>query len=184
MFQCSNPPRTTDNLLKRIISANCCIRTVVYPDDGPRYARNMYMVIKYTRNKLCIKLVYLYTVQSFYPETCSRTPCCICVSGIRTWACLQQIKSSRSYFVPSNITDNTWKKSRVPIEQGTADNTTIRILFVFRNGQANLLSRTNQRENFVTVLLYENMCESSANKQRDRWAEFYSWNFCLCPCYR
>ena len=27
--------------LKRIISTNCCIHTVVTPDDGPRYARNM-----------------------------------------------------------------------------------------------------------------------------------------------
>jgi len=36
----SNPTRTTDSHLKRIISANC-IHTVVPPDDGPRYARNM-----------------------------------------------------------------------------------------------------------------------------------------------
>jgi hypothetical protein len=27
--------------LKRIISTNCCIHTVVAPDDGLRYARNM-----------------------------------------------------------------------------------------------------------------------------------------------
>ena len=32
--------RTTDSHLKRIISTNCCICTVVPPDDGPRYARN------------------------------------------------------------------------------------------------------------------------------------------------
>ena len=25
----------------RIISTNCCIHTVVPPDDGPRYARNV-----------------------------------------------------------------------------------------------------------------------------------------------
>jgi len=31
----------TDSHLKRIISTNCCIHTVVPPDDGPRYARNM-----------------------------------------------------------------------------------------------------------------------------------------------
>jgi hypothetical protein len=31
---------TTDSHLKRI-STNCCIHTVVPPDDGPRYARNM-----------------------------------------------------------------------------------------------------------------------------------------------
>ena len=33
-----NPIRTTDSLLKIIISINCCIHTVVPPDDGPRYA--------------------------------------------------------------------------------------------------------------------------------------------------
>jgi len=26
---------------KRIISTSCCIHTVIPPDDGPRYARNM-----------------------------------------------------------------------------------------------------------------------------------------------
>ena len=37
----SNPTKTTDSCLKRIISTNCCIHTVLPPDDGPRYARNM-----------------------------------------------------------------------------------------------------------------------------------------------
>jgi len=37
----SNPTSTKDIHLKRIISTNCCIHTVVSPDDGPRYARNM-----------------------------------------------------------------------------------------------------------------------------------------------
>jgi hypothetical protein len=37
----SNPTSTTDSHLKRIISTKCCINTVVPPDDGPRYARNM-----------------------------------------------------------------------------------------------------------------------------------------------
>ena len=36
-----NPTRTTDSHLKITISTNCCIHTVVPPDDGPRYARNM-----------------------------------------------------------------------------------------------------------------------------------------------
>jgi len=36
-----NPTSTTDSHLKRIISTNCCIHTVVPPDDGPRYAQNM-----------------------------------------------------------------------------------------------------------------------------------------------
>ena len=31
----SNATRTTDSHLKRIISTNCCIHTVVPPDDGP-----------------------------------------------------------------------------------------------------------------------------------------------------
>jgi len=30
----TNPTRTTDSHLKRIISTNCCIHTVVPPDDG------------------------------------------------------------------------------------------------------------------------------------------------------
>jgi len=42
---CSNPTRTkdrtADSCLKRIINTNCCIHTVVPPDDGPRYDRNM-----------------------------------------------------------------------------------------------------------------------------------------------
>jgi hypothetical protein len=37
----SNPTSTTDSHLKRITSTNCCIHTVVPPDDGPRYGRNM-----------------------------------------------------------------------------------------------------------------------------------------------
>ena len=49
---------TTVSHLKRIVSTNCCIHTVVPPDDGPRYARNMYMLTKYTKNKLRIKLVF------------------------------------------------------------------------------------------------------------------------------
>jgi hypothetical protein len=36
-----NPTSTTDSHLQRIISNNCCIHTVVPPDDGLRYARNM-----------------------------------------------------------------------------------------------------------------------------------------------
>ena len=45
----------------RIVSTNCCIHMVVPPDDGPRYAQNMYRLTKCTKNKLCIKLVFLYT---------------------------------------------------------------------------------------------------------------------------
>jgi len=37
----SNPTRTRDSHLKRIISTNYFVRTVVAPDDGPRYARKM-----------------------------------------------------------------------------------------------------------------------------------------------
>jgi hypothetical protein len=32
---------TIDDSLKRITITNCCIHTVVPPDDGPRYVRNM-----------------------------------------------------------------------------------------------------------------------------------------------
>jgi hypothetical protein len=58
----NNPTRTTDSHLKRTISTNCCIHTVVPPDDGPRYVRYLYRLTKYTRNKLCIKLFFLYTI--------------------------------------------------------------------------------------------------------------------------
>jgi len=37
----SNPNRTTDSHLKRVLNTNCCIHTVVRPDDGSKYARNM-----------------------------------------------------------------------------------------------------------------------------------------------
>ena len=60
----SNPTRTTDSHLKRIISTNCRIHTVVPPDDGHRYAQNMNRLTKYTKNKLCIKLDFLYTIIS------------------------------------------------------------------------------------------------------------------------
>jgi hypothetical protein len=56
--QMYNAIRTTNCHLKRVISSNCCIHTVVPPDGGPRYARNMKRLTKYTKNKLCIKLVF------------------------------------------------------------------------------------------------------------------------------
>jgi hypothetical protein len=37
-FQCKQDKRQS---FKRIVSTNCCIHTVVPPDDGPRCARNM-----------------------------------------------------------------------------------------------------------------------------------------------
>jgi len=37
----SNPTRLTKSHLKRIISTNFCVHTLVPLDDGPRYARNM-----------------------------------------------------------------------------------------------------------------------------------------------
>jgi len=37
----TKPNRTTDIHLKSVISTNYCIHTVVPPDDGPRYTRNM-----------------------------------------------------------------------------------------------------------------------------------------------
>jgi hypothetical protein len=36
---------------KATISTNCCIHTVVPPDDRPRYARNMQRLTKCTENK-------------------------------------------------------------------------------------------------------------------------------------
>jgi len=37
---------------------------MVVPPDGPRYARNKYRLTKYTKNELCINLVFLYTIIS------------------------------------------------------------------------------------------------------------------------
>jgi hypothetical protein len=51
-------------LLRIIISTNCYINMVVPPDGGPRYAWNIQRLTKYTKNKLCIKLVFLYTTQT------------------------------------------------------------------------------------------------------------------------
>ena len=61
-----NPTRTTDIHLQITISTICCIHTVVPPDDGPRYARNMKRLTKYTKNNLSIKLIFLYTIKRFY----------------------------------------------------------------------------------------------------------------------
>jgi hypothetical protein len=36
------------------------MHAAVPPDDGPRYPQNMYRLTKYTKNKLCIKLVFLH----------------------------------------------------------------------------------------------------------------------------
>ena len=54
---------TTDSHLKRTVSTSCCIHTVVPPDDGPRYARNMYRLRKYTKNKLCNMLVFFIPLE-------------------------------------------------------------------------------------------------------------------------
>ena len=62
LFRCC--PLENRQHLKRIISTNCCIHAVVPPDDGPRYPRNMSRLMKYSKNKLCIKLVFLYTTIS------------------------------------------------------------------------------------------------------------------------
>jgi len=60
------------NSTKKIISTNCFKHTVVPPDDGYRYARNMCRLKEYTKNKLCIKLAFLYTVT----EICGLLSCC------------------------------------------------------------------------------------------------------------
>jgi hypothetical protein len=83
-LDCSNPTRTTD----RIVSTNCCIHTVVLPDDGPRYGRNMWRLTKYTKNKLFIELVSLYTIISSY-RSINMTKCCLLFlfsdNGIKSW---------------------------------------------------------------------------------------------------
>ena len=50
----------TDSHIKRIISTNFCIHTVVAPDDGPRYAWNVWGLTKYTKlpvvHQVCFSL--------------------------------------------------------------------------------------------------------------------------------
>jgi hypothetical protein len=58
----SNPTSTTDSHPKKNNKYQLLYNTVVPPDDGPRYARNMYRLTKSTKNMLCIKLVFLYTI--------------------------------------------------------------------------------------------------------------------------
>jgi hypothetical protein len=41
-----------------------CLLSCRTTDDGPTYARNMYGMTKYITNKLCIKLVLIYTIIS------------------------------------------------------------------------------------------------------------------------
>jgi hypothetical protein len=50
----------------RTFGTYCCIHTVVPPDDGPRYGRNMWRLTKYTKNKLCIKLFFFTTVTEYF----------------------------------------------------------------------------------------------------------------------
>ena len=62
---------------EKIISTNCCIHTVVPLDDGPRYARNMQRLTKYTKNKLCIKVGFLYTTLNMKFPQDKRQQCAI-----------------------------------------------------------------------------------------------------------
>ena len=79
----SNPTRKTDSHLKRIASTNCCIHTVLPPDDGPRYARNMQTLTKYTKNMLCIKLVFLYAIVIFISRFRLGAKCACYLSHVR-----------------------------------------------------------------------------------------------------
>ena len=90
----NNPTRITDSHLKRVISSKCCIHTVVPPDDGPRYARNMYRLMKYTKNKLCIKFIFLYT--SYF------NICCPPTSAKKVWRCFPT-----KYFVNFMLPEDT-----------------------------------------------------------------------------
>ena len=48
------------------LQSNCCVHTVLPPDDGLRYARNMQRLTKYTQNKLYIKLVFCTQCTNIY----------------------------------------------------------------------------------------------------------------------
>jgi len=63
---CRYIPTSTPGLhLKRTIITNCCIHTVVPPDDGHRYARNMYRFKKYTKHKFASSCIFFTRFQLF-----------------------------------------------------------------------------------------------------------------------
>jgi len=63
----SNPTRTTDSHLKRIINTNCCIHTAVPPYDGPGYAQNITCSGWWNilRISCASSWVFLYTIAEF-----------------------------------------------------------------------------------------------------------------------
>ena len=102
-----NPTRTTDSHLKRIISTNCCIPMVITPDDGPRYARNMQWLTKYTKSKLCIKSIFFYTIISrcmVNKTQNSEIRCCFCKKWVKK-DCTKYIKWKSKVFeyVPTSM---------------------------------------------------------------------------------
>ena len=77
----SNATRTTHSHLKRTISTNCYIHTIVPPDDGPRYARNTYRLTEYTKNKLCNRLgVSLPNYIDMHDQQSIKLNCASCCS--------------------------------------------------------------------------------------------------------
>ena len=83
----SNPTKTTDSHLKIIISTNCCIHMAVPPDDGPRYARKMQGLMNYTKNKLCIKLVFLHNYMEMHGQ---RNIKFTDISGVHNYSSFEQ----------------------------------------------------------------------------------------------
>ena len=84
-----------------IISTKCCTHMVVPPDDGPRYARNMQRLTIYTENKLCIKLVFIYTIISRCKSIKHKKRYCPLLKRtaltLRKWAGYCQIRKHRIY---------------------------------------------------------------------------------------
>ena len=65
------PTRTTESDLKRIISTNCCIHTIVPPDDGLSCARNMWRLTKYTKNNLIFVVPCIMLNSEINPTRCN-----------------------------------------------------------------------------------------------------------------
>ena len=60
---------------------------VVFLDDGPIYARNLQRLTKYTKNKLCMKVVFLYTIiaRCTVNKTLKKKPMKKSVRTVGTW---------------------------------------------------------------------------------------------------
>ena len=159
-----NPTRTADSHPKRIICTSCCVHTVVRPDDEPRHARNMYRLTKYTKNMLCIKLVFLYTIIS----RCRSTKHKIYLNSSLNERCFGQQNTFVSFFLYKNdpVFEPLCKKYG-SARRTTYDNTVGRMRFACW-----MIRATNTHSEYVIL-------NSSPQQQRLRecaWMLLYTYS--------